>query len=65
MNENDVAKQIVDVAFNLHKTYGPGLLESVYEAIAPYELRKRGLVKPPRQSGSRKGAKTQVNAKKN
>lgn len=44
MNENDVAKQIVDVAFNIHKTYGPGLLESVYEAIAAYELRKRGLV---------------------
>ena len=43
MNENNVAKQIVDVAFNLHKTYGPGLLESVYEAIMAYELRKRGL----------------------
>ncbi|HEV8139109.1 MAG TPA: GxxExxY protein [Pyrinomonadaceae bacterium] len=33
MNENDVAKQIVDVAFSIHKTYGPGLLESVYEAL--------------------------------
>ena len=43
MNENDVAKQIVDVAFNIHKAYGPGLLESVYEAIMAYELRKRGL----------------------
>jgi len=39
MNENDVAKQIVDVAFNIHKRYAPGLLESVYEAIAAYELR--------------------------
>ena len=44
MNENDVAKHIVDVAFKLHQKYGPGLLESVYEAIAAYELRKRGLV---------------------
>jgi hypothetical protein len=32
MNENDVAKQIVDVAFKIHQAYGPGLLESVYEA---------------------------------
>jgi len=34
MNENDVATQIVDVAFIIHKAYGPGLLESVDEAIA-------------------------------
>lgn len=44
MNENDVAKQIVDVAFNIHQAYGPGLLESVYEAIMAYELKKRGLL---------------------
>src|SRR5438132_10751060 len=43
MTENDVAKQIVDVAFKIHTTYGPGLLESVYETIMAYELRKRGL----------------------
>jgi len=35
MNGNDVT-QIGDVAFSIHKTYGPGLLESVYEAIAAY-----------------------------
>lgn len=44
MNENDVAKQVVDVAFNIHQTFGPGLLESVYEAIMAYELKKRGLL---------------------
>ena len=44
MNENDVAKQIVDVAFKIHQAYGPGLLESVYEAIMAYELKKRGLL---------------------
>lgn len=44
MNENDVAKQVVDVAFNIHQAYGPGLLESVYEAIMAYELKKRGLL---------------------
>jgi GxxExxY protein len=42
MTENEIAKEIVDVAFKLHKMYGPGLLESVYETIMAYELRKRG-----------------------
>lgn len=44
MNENDVARQIVDVAFKIHQSYGPGRLESVYEAIMAYELKKRGLL---------------------
>jgi GxxExxY protein len=43
MTENEVAKQIVDVAFKIHTTFGPGLLESVYETIIAYELQKRGL----------------------
>lgn len=43
MTENEVAKQIVDVAFKIHTTFGPGLLESVYETIMGYELQKRGL----------------------
>jgi len=43
MTENDIAKQIVDVAFKIHTAYGPGLLESVYETIMAYELQKRGL----------------------
>jgi len=42
MTENEIAKQIVDVAFKIHTTFGPGLLESVYETMA-YELQKRGL----------------------
>jgi GxxExxY protein len=42
MTENEIAREIVDVAFKLHKLYGPGLLESVYETIMAYELRKRG-----------------------
>jgi len=44
MTENEVAKHIVDVAFKIHSGYGPGLLESVYEAIMAYELEKRGLI---------------------
>ena len=43
MTENEVAKHIVDVAYKIHSTYGPGLLESVYEAIMAHELSKRGL----------------------
>jgi GxxExxY protein len=31
------------VAFKIHTTFGPGLLESVYETIMAYELEKRGL----------------------
>ena len=43
MTENEVAKIIIDAAFTVHTRLGPGLLESVYEAILAYELRKRGL----------------------
>jgi GxxExxY protein len=43
MTENEVATQIVDVAFKIHTAYGPGLLESVYETIMAYDLAKRGL----------------------
>jgi len=43
MSENEVAKIVVDVAFHIHKQLGPGLLESVYEAIMIIELRKRGI----------------------
>jgi len=43
MNENQIAAAVVDAAFKIHTTLGPGLLESVYEAILEYELKKRGL----------------------
>ena len=42
MTENEIAKQIVDVAYKIHTGFGPGLLESVYETIMAYELQKRG-----------------------
>jgi GxxExxY protein len=44
MNENEIAKIIVDKAFKIHKTLGPGLLESVYEELLNYELTKQGLI---------------------
>jgi GxxExxY protein len=42
MTENEISKIIVDCAFKIHITFGPGLLESVYEAVLAYELEKRG-----------------------
>lgn len=43
MTENKVAEIIVDACFKIHTTLGPGLLESVYEAVLAHELQKRGL----------------------
>ena len=43
MTENEIAKQIVDAAYRIHITLGPGLLESAYEAVLSYELENRGL----------------------
>ena len=43
MNENEIATAVVDAAYKIHTTLGPGLLESVYEATLEYELKKRGL----------------------
>jgi GxxExxY protein len=43
MTENEIATQIVDAAFKIHKQLGPGLLESVYEVVLAHELKKRGL----------------------
>src|SRR5438046_1754623 len=43
MTENEIAKQIVDAAFKIHTTLGPGLFESVYEAVMAEELSRRRL----------------------
>ena len=43
MTENEISKIIVDAAYKIHVKLGPGLLESVYEAVLAYELQKRGL----------------------
>ncbi len=41
--ENEISKTIVNTAFQVHCTLGPGLLESVYEEIMFYELTNQGL----------------------
>jgi GxxExxY protein len=43
VTENEVAKQIVDAAYRVHTSLGPGLLESAYEAVLAFELENRGL----------------------
>ena len=43
LSENEIAKEIVDAAFQIHTETGPGLLESVYETILTDELERRGL----------------------
>jgi len=43
MTENEIGTVIVDTAIEVHRQLGPGLLESVYEAILAYELCAKGL----------------------
>jgi GxxExxY protein len=43
MTENELAKEIVDAAYRIHTTLGPGLLETVYGLTLAWELEKRGL----------------------
>ena len=38
MDENEIAKIIVEASFRIHKELGPGLFESVYESVLDYEL---------------------------
>lgn len=42
MQENIIAKAVVDVAYKLHTEVGSGLLESVYEVLMEHELVRRG-----------------------
>jgi len=38
----EIATEIVDSCYKIHKSLDPGLLESAYEACLEYELIKRG-----------------------
>jgi len=40
---DEVTGIIVDAAYKIHVGLGPGLLESVYEAVLERELQRRGL----------------------
>ena len=43
MELDQITFTIIEEAIYIHKELGPGLLESVYEEILHYRLRKRGL----------------------
>ncbi len=43
MSENEISKLVVDLCFRIHKQYGAGLFESVYERIFCYECQKLNL----------------------
>lgn len=43
MTENELAKLVIDLCIKIHKTFGPGLLESAYEECLAYELRQRNI----------------------
>ncbi|MCU0607924.1 MAG: GxxExxY protein [Candidatus Edwardsbacteria bacterium] len=43
MDTEDVAKNIVDAAYQVHSTLGPGLLEAVYQRCLLVELKSKGL----------------------
>ena len=42
-SSEEIAHQIIDSAIKVHKAFGPGLLESAYQAALAYELRQRGI----------------------
>ena len=41
--KNRIAREVVDAALKLHRHFGPGIYESVYELVLAYELKKRNL----------------------
>ena len=43
MTENQIVDKVLDICFMLHRSYGPGLLESAYESMLCYELEKAEL----------------------
>jgi len=43
MTENEITEKIIGASIEVHRTLGPGLLESTYEACLYYELAQKGL----------------------
>ncbi|RPH32657.1 MAG: GxxExxY protein [Bacteroidales bacterium] len=44
MEEEEIGRKIVNAAYTIHKSLGPGLLEKVYEICMAHELTKSGLI---------------------
>ncbi|MGQ1910278.1 GxxExxY protein [Marinifilum sp. RC60d5] len=43
MTANEISYKIISKVIEIHKTVGPGLLESTYEQALMYELQQNGL----------------------
>jgi GxxExxY protein len=43
MDENQLGTVILTAAYRVHTELGPGLFESVYEAVLAYEIRNKGI----------------------
>lgn len=43
MTENEISHKVIGTAISIHKSIGPGLLESAYENALAYDLRLAGL----------------------
>ena len=44
MTENEISYKVIGAAIEVHKSIGPGLLESAYESALAYDLTKLGLL---------------------
>ena len=42
MTENEISYKVIGVAIEIHKSIGPGLLESAYENALSYDLKQIG-----------------------
>lgn len=42
MTENDISYKVIGAAIGIHKSIGPGLLESAYENALAYDLKELG-----------------------
>lgn len=43
MHENDISYKIIGATIEIHKNIGPGLLESAYENVLAFDLKRWGL----------------------
>ena len=43
MTENEISKIVIGKAIEVHRSLGPGLLESAYQECLSYELQEEGL----------------------
>jgi len=50
MHENEISRQIIGAAIEVHRYFGPGLVEQVYEEALCHEFHLRGILFKRQQS---------------